>query len=146
MLTTALAVWGAVVSTIAIVWNIMRDRADRGKLRVMCYPGQLVGGIEPDGKTYLVYHVTNIGRRDVIVTHIGGAFADDAHFMIPKTRTLLPHTLKPGEYLSERTDFSILDKSPQALWAIDSLGKHWRLPRKALRGLLEKRADTGSLG
>ena len=141
MLTTVLAVWGAVVSTIAIIWNIVRDREDRGKLKVMCYPGQLVGGIEPDEKTYLVYHVTNVGRRSVVVTHIGGAFADDQHFMIPNTRARLPHTLKPGEYLSECTDISILDESPQALWAIDSLGKHSRLPRKALRGLLKKHAD-----
>jgi hypothetical protein len=34
--TTILAVWGAVVSTIAIIWNIRRDLADRGKLRVVC--------------------------------------------------------------------------------------------------------------
>ena len=139
--TMALAIWGAVLSTAAITWNIIRDRGDRGRLEVKCYPGKLVGGIERDEKLYLVYHVTNIGRRDVIVTHIGGAMTDNEHFLVPQAK--VPCTLKPGEYLSQRADISILDGSPKALWAIDSLGKHWQLPKKVLRGLLERHPRAG---
>jgi hypothetical protein len=68
--------------------------------------------------------VTNSGRRPVVVTHIGGAIAKDKHFMI-NTRTEMPRTLQPGEYFLEYSpDLSVLDESPQALWAIDSLGKY----------------------
>ena len=129
MLTTALAVWGAVVSTIAIVWNIRRDWADRGRIQVICYQGKIVGPAGPGGITYLVYRVTNVGRRDVVVTHIGGEVTDEEHFIVREPRTPLPHTLKPGDYLLEYHDISILDKSPQSLWACDSLTARGESPR-----------------
>jgi hypothetical protein len=138
-LTTFLALWGAVVSTIAIGWHIWRDLLDRGKLRVICYVGQVVGGPgPPDPTPKLVYNVTNTGRRPILVTHIGGAFAKDRHFMVPM-RDQMPRMLQPGEYLLEYSkDLSVLDEKPTALWAIDSLGKHWKVPRKQLQYLLRE--------
>jgi hypothetical protein len=145
-LTTFLAVWGAIVSTAAIIWNIRRDLVDRGRLRVICYFGQLRSGVEPeDPTTYLAYQVTNMGRRPVVVTHIGGAIRKGRHFMV-NTRVGMPRTLQPGECFLEYThDLSVLDQSPQSLWAIDSLGKHWKVPRKQLRQLLrDHQKDTAS--
>jgi len=147
-MTSALAIWGAVLSTLAIIWNIRRDLADRGKLRVLCYRGVLRGGVgPPDPKTYLVYHVTNAGRRPVVVTHIGGATTKSTHFMVT-TRSPLPRTLQPGEYFLEYTDVSILKEQPQALWAIDSLNKYWKIRAKALKRLLKETRDAtdGSAG
>lgn len=133
--TTVLAVWGAVVSTIALVWHILRDIADRGRVSVKCYLGRYVGGIQTDLRTHLIYRVTNVGRRPVNVTHIGGAIQENEHFML-NIRTL-PRTLQPGEYIVESSsDLSILDQRPKALWAIDSLGKHWKISRRNLRRLL----------
>jgi len=139
-LTTFLAVWGAVVSTAAIVWNVRRDLVDRGKLRVTCYLGHLQGGFGPeDPRLHLVYSVTNTGRRPVTVTHIGGAVTKERHFMIIP-RGELPRTLQPGEAVLEYSDdLSVLDEAPLALWAIDSIGKHWKVPRKPLRQLLRDR-------
>ena len=147
-MTTFLAIWGAVVSTIAILWNIRRDLSDRGKVRVLCYLGVLRGGDgPPDPRTHLVYHVTNVGRRAVVVTHIGGALAKDRHFMV-NTRGPMPRTLQPGEYFLEYSqDLSVLDDQPQALWAIDSIGNYWRISKKALRRLLtDYRKDHPAAG
>ncbi len=139
-MTTFLAIWGAVVSTIAILWNIRRDLVDRGKVRVVCYLGHLRGGDgPPDPRTYLIYNVTNVGRRSVVVTHIGGAIRKDEHFMI-NTRGPMPRTLQPGEYMLENSpDLSMLDETPEALWAIDSLNNYWKVPRKMLRQLIDDR-------
>ena len=135
-MTTFLAIWGAVVSTIAILWNIYRDWADRGRLRVLCYFGKFVGDTPPDPRTHLAYHVTNVGRRAVVVTHVGGAIKKDRHFMV-NTRGPMPRTLQPGEYfVAYSHDLSILDDNPKALWAIDSIGNYWKISRRALRQLL----------
>ena len=134
--TLVLAIWGAVLSTIAIGWNIRRDLADRGRLRVLCYLGELKGGIPPDDRTCLVFNVTNVGRRTTVVTHIGGALRKDKHFMII-TREVMPKALQPGEsFLEYSHDLSVLDEGPTALWAVDSVGNYWKISRRALRQLL----------
>jgi hypothetical protein len=140
-LTTFWAIWGAVVSTIAITWNVWRDLTDRGKLDIMCYMGLLVGGVIPDEGLKLIYRVTNVGRKPVVLTHIGGGLTDKRHFMI--TAVDLPKTLQPGDYyLNYSNDLSILDQNPTALWAIDSLNRHWKIPKKMLRQLLTNRSKT----
>jgi hypothetical protein len=132
-LTTILAVWGAIVSTSVALWNIRRDLLDRGRLHILCYIG-VTRGLSPDEDAgrRLVYHVTNTGRRPIVVTHLGGAFTKGEHFMVP-TAVPLPRMLQPGEYLVEYTqDLSMLERSPQALWAIDSLQRYWKIPRRHL--------------
>ena len=135
--TTYLAIWGAVVSTIAILWNIRRDLGDRGKLQVICYIGKIVGDGPGDSGSKLVYNVTNIGRRPVVVTTIGGAFSNERHFLVPTA--LMPRTLQPGDYfLVYSMDLSILQDKPQALWEIDSAGKYWKISKKQLRHVLDQ--------
>ena len=138
-LTKILAVWGAVVSTIAIIWNIRRDFGDRGKLRVLCYIGRLVGGGGPeDPELKLVYNVINTGRQPIVVTHIGGALSKEKHFIVP-TRGTMPRTLQSGEYFLEyTTDLSVLREKPEALWAIDSIGKQWKISQRRVRQLIRE--------
>jgi hypothetical protein len=134
-LTTFLAIWGAVVSTIAIAWNVWRDVGDRAKLDVICYVGHIVGDSD---HLKLVYRVTNAGRKPAVLTHIGGNFGERKHFMVPTTD--LPKTLQPGDfYLGYSEDISVLDRKPTAIWAIDSLNHYWKIPKKMLRYLLEDR-------
>ncbi len=81
--TTGLAIYGAVVSTLALVWHVYRDVTDRGRLRVQCYIGNLVGGVgPPDSQDYLTYKITNIGRKPVMVTHAGGQYKGERGFMV----------------------------------------------------------------
>jgi hypothetical protein len=142
--TLFLAVWGAIISTAAMAWNLARDLGNRGKLHVMCYPGKVYGSPNPlDKGVKLVYRVTNVGRQPIVVTTIGGAIAKDRHFLI-QFRGECPRTLQPGDYLLEySSDLSVLDDRPIALWAIDSTGKHWKVPKKNLRWLLEQHEERG---
>lgn len=134
-ITTILAIWGAIVSSIAIGWNLFRDISQRGRLRVLCYIGKLVDeatGIDPNN--YLVYNITNIGKEPVVLTHIGGAL-QKKHFML-KSRHQLPKSLKPGEYILEYShDLSILGKDLKHLWCIDSLDRKYKAPKKQVKRL-----------
>jgi hypothetical protein len=137
-LTTVLAVWGAVVSTAAIAWNILRDLNDRARLNVICYVGQIVGLQGPkDAPLVLIWRVTNSGRKPAVLTHIGGSLPNGNHFMINTMD--LPRTLQPGDYyINNSNDLSLIEKKPTALWAIDSVNGYWRIPHKMLRALLER--------
>jgi len=139
--TLLLAVWGAFIGTVNLLWNIRRDLRDRGRLHVLCYIGQTRGGSAgEDARRRLVYHVTNTGRRPIVVTHLGGAWSPKQHFLIP-TAIPLPRTLQAGDFLLEYTDdLSMLSPPPQALWAIDSLQRHWKIPRRQLRQILREAA------
>ena len=136
-ITTILAIWGAMLSSIAIGWNLYRDISQRGRLRVNCYLGKIVDearGLDP--KNYIVWNITNVGKEPSILTTIGGAF-QDSHFLI-KTRNQLPLTLKPGEYILEYSDgIEIFEKDLKYLWAIDSIGKYYKAPRKQMKILFK---------
>lgn len=136
-LTTFLAVWGALLSSVGLGWNLFRDLNNRGRLRVSCYLANLVSegeGVDPN--TYLTWCVTNIGKQPIMVTHIGGA-RKDCHFMI-KTKNILPKMLQPGEYFLEcSSELTILKDDLKTLHAIDSLNKYYKAPGKVVKKLKE---------
>lgn len=139
-ITTILATWGAVVSSFAVGWQFYRDITQRGRLRVSCYIGKLVGGpggIDPND--YLVYNVTNVGKEPVMLTHIGGEMKQH-HFIVNTDR--LPLMLQPGEYILEYKDeLSVLGADLKRLTAIDSVGRVWKAPRRQVKKL---KADYAS--
>jgi hypothetical protein len=149
-ITTVLAIWGAVLSSFAVGWQFFRDMTQRGRLRVSCYIGNLVGG--PGGrdpKDYLVYNVTNVGKEPVMLTHIGGENKHNRFMVI--TRQPLPRMLQPGEYTLEYThDLSVLGPELKRLTAINSLGQSWKAPRKQVKKLkadyASGRYDKGKAG
>ena len=138
--TAVLAIYGAVLSSFTLGWNLYRDYIQRGRLRVVCYVGHIVGdaAISSD-KNWLMWRVTNIGKEPVVLTHVGGSFGK-THFMI-NTREPLPVTLKPGEYYSTQTDdFSILEGRLEYLSALDSLGRTFKASKKSTREMKRKYA------
>ena len=127
-ITLFLAIWGAFLSSVAVGWNLYRDISDKGKISVTFYIGNIFGGAEPPEKDFLIFNVTNIGRRPIMITQIGGAHKLK-HFLI--TGRNVPKMLQPGEYLSEYTDdLSILKKDILFFGAWDSLGKIWKVNKK----------------
>jgi hypothetical protein len=136
--TDILAFYGAVLSSLAITWNIYRDLTERGKLHVHCYLGKIAGpNLPPDDKDYLVYSVTNTGRKPIQVTHIGGARRGKDFIVIPRS---LPKMLSPGEYVLEYTsDLSVLDTSLRFLAAWDSLNRVHKVKRSVTRDLVRAR-------
>ena len=138
-ITAWIALYAAVVSSIALGWNIYRALTDKGKLRVHCSIGDL---IIPDGpedeNDCLVYKITNVGRKPVLVTHIGGTMKEK-NFLISPNQIKWPKWLDPREYLLECTaDLSILNDSLLCLWASDSLEKTYKVKKRVLKDLIKK--------
>lgn len=142
MVTTIVAVYGAAVSTLVAAWNIFREVTNRGRLRVsvniaeMYQPG--VGRIAADK---LWYKVTNVGRRPIHLTQIGGGLRNGKHFLITVPRQF-PIKLEPGETFDDAsTDAKFLDGPDQIVFlgAWDTLGKIHKLPRRRLKALLKER-------
>ncbi len=139
MITTILAIFSTMLSSFALGWNIYRDVINRGRLKVVCYIGNTISAISGFDKTdLLVWKVTNIGKESVVLTHIGGALGNDKHFMVT-TGTPLPKTLQPGEYILEHSpEISVLGKGLKALWAIDSLDRYYKAPRRQVSRMIKK--------
>ncbi len=138
--TTLIAIYGAILSSILLVWNVYRDLTDRGKLRVYCYIGNLISSAGLlDKNDYLVYSVTNVGRRPILVTHVGGKRKKDefADFIIITDK--LPKMLNPGEFhLEYSPDLSVLDDDLVCLHALDSLNNSHKVKKAVMKDLIKK--------
>lgn len=134
VVTTILAIWGAVVSSFAVGWQFFRDVSQRGRLRVSCYIGQIINSDITDPHDYLVYNITNTGKEPIMLTHIGGKTKKNDFMII--SRQPLPRMLQPGEYVLEyTTELNILDAELKDLTGIDSVGRCWKAPRKQVNKL-----------
>jgi hypothetical protein len=156
--TIVLAVWGAALSTLLAVWNIYKDLHDRGSLRIEAYISE---GDERnddaegmDRKYEVEIILTNVGRRPLIVSSIGFGTSRGVRLWIwrrlPTSFRLrrsppdgffeaildvdgsLPHRLEPADFISlKRTNLRFLNHDDVALFALDSLGRYYLLPRTA---------------
>ena len=138
--TALLAIYGALLSSGLLGWTIFRDLTDKGKLKVYCYIGNLVRSHGPvDKNDYLVYSVTNVGRRPILVTHVGGKKKKDefADFIIITDK--LPKMLNPGEFhLEYSPDLSVLDDDLVCLHALDSLNNSHKVKKAVMKDLIKK--------
>jgi hypothetical protein len=162
-LTTTVAIYGALLSTIAVGWNVYRDFHDRAKLKLSTMLGHPT---ESRGQVTLVSHefaiqtwpdrfvgarpkvfvtITNVGKRPVIAQ--GWAIRVDRkktgndNFIYPLS--VLPKVLKEGEYAVESTDdLPIMTDCATGIFAWDSTGKKWRLPRRVFRKLQREIYDA----
>ncbi|MCF6094736.1 hypothetical protein L1765_12270 [Microaerobacter geothermalis] len=133
--------YGAILSTAVAAWNLFTYFNDKGKLKVHCYIGRLVYEQHVDDKDYLIYNITNTGRKPIWVTNIGGEFktGDENHFLIKPSPGNIPKKLEPGEYLHEWTpDLFILSDNLKSLTAYDSLGNTYKCDRKTTKRLIKE--------
>lgn len=102
----------------------------------------LVGTSDPN--QYLVYHVTNVGRRPVTITHAGGRMKNrHSAFMInlpqlPKKLDAHDYTLLTTHDLTKLTDVAVFTVT-------DSLGKDWPATKKSVQRLREDLAELVEL-
>jgi len=136
-LTTFLAVWGAIVATIALTWNMLRHRGDRGILKVT----GMIGKMYPDhtDRTYLFITITNVGRRPVLVQGIYGmrdkSVGPKRGVFIKAER--LPVMLKEGEFFCHPCHgLDMLDEHLETIYAQDSTGRKWPMKRRNLRQVI----------
>jgi hypothetical protein len=139
--TTVAAIIGAITGPASLVWTIIRDRNDRGKLNVECSIAMAISGDPSFAGTeptrVLLWKVTNVGRRPVHVVSVGGTLKAgvDRVFLLLNTRNL-PHTLQPGEVVYESSDRSWhLIHNLATLYARDSLDRVYKAPRKQVEAI-----------
>ncbi|GIP46107.1 hypothetical protein J45TS6_45660 [Paenibacillus sp. J45TS6] len=57
-----------------MLWNIYLHFNDRGKLKVVCSIADIIGDGRVIKSNILSYNVTNIGRKPIYVSNIGGKY------------------------------------------------------------------------
>lgn len=131
--TAILAVWGAILSTLAIGWNIYRDVRNSPRLDLKGMIGGYVPAAPGERPSHLVLTLTNIGQRTVIVRNLYAVKKGEGYYW--RTQGI-PIALKEAEYHIENVDPTLLEKTDLLyIAAADSTGKVWRLDGKALKTL-----------
>lgn len=140
LITIIIALYAAVISTLLLFWNIFIYKKDKGNLIVSCYFGKEFG-VNYKSETELLFRITNIGRRDIVVTSIYGIDNKKMQFFIfpgfdnsPK----LPKTLKPGEYIVEQVKNyeGIMKTNIKNLYVTDSIGNKYFVKKKEIKELV----------
>lgn len=96
-----------------------------------------MSAVQNDDVLRLVYNVTNIGRKPVVVTQVGGECKKaKKEFLI--TPQNIPKRLEPGEYLIEYTqNLNGITPDITNLCAWDSFGKVYRVKKSLTRKLIK---------
>lgn len=128
------AIYGAVVSTIAIFLNWKKLITDKGKLKII---GMIaVDYSNPTGNPYLCFSVVNIGRRQIQASGI--AFDIDSSTKKSGVLVLkdLPRQLQEGEeVVIIPNDFEAIANNPERLFVFDSTGKQYNMKKEELKKL-----------
>ncbi len=145
-LTSLLALWGAVIATAALVWNIARDVfMQRPKIKLSARVMVAFGGGGPlkDGESYLIVTVVNISRRPVKLVSFG-LVTWSGHDLLVRTLDTLPVTLSDGDSLDLFGEADGLKTSLESLGRIryigvwDSTSKVWKVPRRNTRKVISE--------
>ena len=140
-LTTAvLAIYGAALSTLVAAWNVYREITNRGRLRVRVTLADVAAaGVGRIATNRLWYKVTNVGRRPIWLSQIGGGLRNGKHFLVTVSRQF-PIKLEPGETFDDASaDAAQLRSDPVTfLGAWDTMGKIHTVPRRQLKALVKQ--------
>jgi len=140
-LTDIVAFWGAFVATGLLIWNIIRERLDRGRLAVKGF----IGTIHPDDShtPYLFVKAVNTGRYPLKITGWGGRYKRKLGeiprgFLIKPVAGEYPRILNVGEELQLRTDdLEVLTTEVAEIHVMDATDRAWKISRTNLRKILK---------
>lgn len=110
--------WGAIIATLALVWNIIIAFRSGPRIQVRANPNMQVFPRGPitEGKTFISVTAINRGTASTTVTHFGGFYSDSLWSLVRKRRhqfiviahpalgKTLPFVLAPGEEWSNMAD------------------------------------------
>lgn len=138
-----IGVYGALVGTAALLWEIYRSWTDCSHLRVECQ----LGSVHELGKSaatketpnVLLLKVTNVGRQSAIVDSICfGLKGTRKWIVLHPPKQPLPRTLERGEYFTETTNqVAGFLEGARFLEVGESTGRKYRLPRRKFKTLMK---------
>ena len=157
-ITTFLACYAALLSSIGFGWNLYRDLQNKARLTVDMRIRRIVQSTDgrwyqaaPDlpiqnasEQLFLVANVANVGHRPVKWVGWGGHYATPQNgktgFVIITRH--LPIMLPEGESSSEFTDdLGAAGDDVKELFVYDSTGRNWYLSKRGLKKLKEERRN-----
>lgn len=160
--TDILAVWGAIVSTIAVGWNIFRDILQREKLIVRAS----IMRTFPDQKDILNWSFTNKSKHELTVTHLAAMPLHRWHplwlFGRVNRRRNGMQLVFPFDFLNGSLPIRVgpLNNAMAAydlqklkftegfgeLYAITADGREWFVDQKSIKEILGNKIFRASLG
>jgi hypothetical protein len=120
--------WGAIIATLALIWNIIIALRSGPRIKVTASPNMKVYPQQPitEDNTYISVRAINRGTSPTTITHFAGFYAPNLwallrgkkqHFVVnthPVLGNPIPFVLKPGEEWSSLADQNDLtEKSEQ---------------------------------
>jgi len=110
--------WGAIIATLALIWNIIRAIRSGPRIYVRATPNMKVFPEDSitKGKTYISVTAVNRGNAPTTITHFCGFYTNNLwnlirrkrqHFITnphPSTGKTIPYVLSPGEEWSNLAD------------------------------------------
>jgi hypothetical protein len=156
-LTTGLAIYAAILSSILLGWNLYRELHDRARVKISISLMRISTGADgrqsavsphlptenASADVHVVVKIRNVGRRPVLLQGWGGEWkipenGKDKFVVISQG---LPRMLKGHESHQEFTpDLSVVSPNIKALFVWDSSGKNWHV---AVLAEPQRRATSG---
>ena len=154
-LTAFLATYGALLSSVALGWNLYRDLRDRASVKVRLSLKRIA--TSTDGRQYAVapdlnvadtteqvfvyLSITNVGRRPVKLVGMGGTYKRPVNgkssFQVAAVN--VPKLLSEGEDTFEfNPDFVLVSENVKSLYMYDTTHKEWKVGRRNLRLVKEQ--------
>jgi hypothetical protein len=152
-LTSLLATYGALVSSLMLGWTLYRDLRDRRKVKFSVEIRRI--GIRSDGaffsiapnsgiegaseEVFFIFSMVNVGRRPVRLKNIYAKYKEPVNGkrgLVFSARDL-PKSLDEQEALDEYSEFDerFVSENVESITVSDVSGKQWRLSRKQMREL-----------
>jgi len=132
IITSIIAAYGAVLSTIAIARQYLSDRV-KVKLKVMRNM-KTHNAPDYDGMTIVTVDVVNIGRRPVTIVKVGATgLYPRLHFVAMDTKPTLPYEITEGQYTTTIMNQAEINLPTIDYWvALDSHGRKYKQQEASL--------------
>jgi hypothetical protein len=154
-LTTILAIYAAIVSSILLGWNLYSELSDRARVKISVSLMRLATGTDgrqftvaphlptedASADVHVVVKITNAGRRPVLLQGWGGEWKtpENGKDKVVVISQGLPRMLKGHESHQEFTpDLSVVSPNIKALYVWDSSGKNWYVSNSELQETVEQ--------
>jgi len=129
-ITIYVAIYGAVLSTIAIVWNIIKDILNKPRLKVQAGIGFITYRDETKPTKIYNFEAVNLGKRPITLTS-SGIKIEGENSITFIDNTNLPKRLEEGNKISffRKTDEfynEIKEHQLRYLWFKDTTGKTYK--------------------
>lgn len=141
-ITTGLAIWGSILSTIAVIWNGIRSWKDRERVKIRL-------SIQPEGSNYSILDYIECGWLELTITKLGRRTITFDRIWIDRKNELDYDTfapdnliLKEGEKFSHKLMLSAIKEGSfpniKGIFARDSTGKKWGMSKRKICRIMKK--------